>query len=186
MTHNLSPQEKRGNRWNPIRVLAIAAAIGLAVVLFSKPGPHALLKEPAPLLALQDLDGNERSLAQDIGKRIVVLDFFATWCPPCRESLPAYESVYQDYKDKGVAVYLVNLSEDETLVRRFLEEHGITIPVLMDPYREASEAYQVSTIPMSVVIGLDGVIEKVEQGYYGGSERALRRTLDRLLERPTS
>jgi len=173
-------------RQNPIRVLAVAAAIGLAVILFSKPSPHALLNEPAPAVQLERLEGGRASLEQDIGSKIVVLDFFATWCPPCRESLPAYDAVYRDYRDKGVVVYAVNLREGPDLVRGFMEGQGIGLPVLMDPYGDAADAFRVSSIPQSVVIDRNGIIRKVEVGFYGGSEQALRRTLDRLLKEETA
>jgi len=170
-----------GFRRNPIRILVVAAAIGLAVMFFSKPSPHSLLGEAAPLIQLERLDGSSASLAQEIGSKIVVLDFFATWCPPCRKSMPAYDALYRDYRDKGVAVYGVNLREGPELVERFLKEEGLSLPILMDPYGEAADAFRVSSIPQSVIIDRNGVIRKVEVGFFGGSERAMRNMLDRLL-----
>lgn len=109
-----------------------------------------------------------------------MLDFWATWCPPCRAALPTIAKLAQDYRDRGVIVYAVNDESPDT-VRAFLDKLQISLPVAMDPSDTVFGLYKASTIPQTVLIGKNGIIQDVHVGLSWGFERSLRKTLDALL-----
>ncbi|MBA4148909.1 MAG: redoxin domain-containing protein [Verrucomicrobia bacterium] len=117
----------------------------------------------APDFTLPDLDGKKVSLA-DMKGQVVVLDFWATWCPPCVKSLPIVAQVYQENKDKQVKVFAVNLREDKQKVEAFLDKQNLDIPVLLDKDGSIAKLYNVEAIPQTVVIGPDGRIQSVSVG----------------------
>jgi thiol-disulfide isomerase/thioredoxin len=101
----------------------------------------------------------------------VVLDMWATWCPPCRASLPHLDKLYQSVKDKGVNVFAVNLQEEQEDVEKFVKTTKLTVPVLLDKDGAVAQSYKASAIPQTVVIGKDGKVTKVFVGF-GGEETA--------------
>ena len=124
-----------------------------------------LLGQPAPNVTLDLMDGGKLDLASLKGKNVVVLDFFATWCGPCRMSMPTIEEVAKKYADKGVVLYAINTSkcmrnvdESPELIRSFLQRLNISPLVAVDNDCGASKAYAVSGIPRIVIIGKDGVV----------------------------
>lgn len=145
---------------------------------------HPLIGQPAPTFALSKLGGTvEFKLKDVIGKRVVVLDFWATWCPPCVAGLPQLAEVAKDYKQKAVAVYAVNLEEDAETIRTFLDEQGIEIDVLRDESGKTAEQYSVSGIPQTVLIGLDGRVHVIHSGLPQDLKAELTEAIDALLER---
>ena len=114
--------------------------------------------------------------------KIVVLDFWASWCGPCRASLPVVAQVCKEYADKGIVFRAVNLKEDAETIRAFLQEEPIDAPVVMDTDGAAAMAYRVEAIPHTVIIGRDGIVEAVHVGASEGMEAKLRKQLDALLE----
>jgi peroxiredoxin len=116
------------------------------------------------------MDDKEVALSGLKGK-VVVLDMWATWCPPCRASLPHLDKLYASVKDKGVSVYAVNLQEEKADVALFIKNNGLKVPVLLDSDGAVAQAYKASAIPQTVIIGKDGKIAKVFVGF-GGEETA--------------
>jgi peroxiredoxin len=122
--------------------------------------------KPAPAFALKGMDDKQVSL-KDLKGKVVVIDMWATWCPPCRASLPHLDKLYEATKDKGVSIYAVNVQEDKDDVANFIKTTNLKTPVLLDADGSVSQAYRATGIPQTVVIGKDGVVRKVIVGFGG-------------------
>jgi peroxiredoxin len=145
--------------------------------------PHPLTGQPAPPLNLPDIDGNDHDIAvDDANAEVIVLDFWATWCPPCVAALPGLQKVYDWAQTEGqpVAIYAVNQGETVEEVRQFWEDKGLSIPVLMDENFTAAASYQVSGIPQTVIIA-DGKVRHVHVGYAPGMEDQIKAEVEALL-----
>jgi peroxiredoxin len=137
----------------------------------------ALQGKPAPEFVLPALEGKDVDL-KDLKGSVVVLDFWATWCGPCVQSLPHLDKLYQDRKDKGLKVFALNQEEEKAKVQEFVTSKKLTIPVLLDVKGDAGEKYKVSGIPQTVVVGKDGKVKKVFIGFGPGSEDLLAKAVD--------
>lgn len=119
--------------------------------------------ETAPDFTLTDLNGNKVSLSQFSGK-VIILDFFASWCPPCRQEIPDFIELQKSYEDKGftmVGVALENVKE----AKEFAAKTGINYPVLIDDGKVSAQYGPVRSIPTTFVIGKDSKITKLYIGY---------------------
>jgi peroxiredoxin len=104
--------------------------------------------------SLTDLSGTQWNLRAPAGK-VVLLNFWATWCPPCRKELPDLEALYQRFRSQGLVILAVS-DEDSGKVKPFVVEHKLTYPVLLDPGRKVNELFQVEGIPKSFVYDRNG------------------------------
>ncbi len=136
----------------------------------------ALEGKPAPDFKLTGLDDKPVQLS-DLKGSVVVLDFWATWCGPCVQSLPHLDQVYKDVKDSGVKIYAVNAQEDKDKVQNFVTSKNLSVPVLLDTDGAVLKAYLASGIPQTVIIGKDGQVRKVMVGFGPGTEQTLRSEL---------
>ncbi|MDR1933457.1 MAG: TlpA family protein disulfide reductase [Spirochaetales bacterium] len=118
-----------------------------------------MLKQKPPLsdFTLPLLSGGTQSLDSLRGK-VVFLNFWATWCPPCRAEMPAMEKLYQKFKNDGLAFFTVNIQEDKKDVEAFMKEFGLSFPVALDFKGEAAAMYGVRGIPTTYIIDRDGRI----------------------------
>jgi len=123
----------------------------------SEPPAPALAGKPASPFRLTALDGRSVSLTARRGK-VVVLDFWATWCGPCRKWMPTVAKLERELAGRGVEFYAVNVRERRTDVRRFALQNKLSVPVLLDPQGTVADAYGADSIPLTVVIGRDGRI----------------------------
>lgn len=121
---------------------------------------------------LKDLDGNEVALSDFRGKN-VYLNFFATWCPPCKAEMPDIEKMYQKYKDKDFVVLAVDLGEDMDTVKSFIEKNNFNFKVLLDSDQSVAEKYSISAIPVSVFIDKKGNVVAKKVGAMTGGEMEL-------------
>ena len=126
---------------------------------------------------LPDLNGDMISLSDYQGEN-VYLNFWASWCEPCNEEMPAIEKIYQEYKDKGLVVLTINTGEDKTTVAEYMQTHGYTFPVLLDLELNVSRQYKTSSIPVSVFINKDGQIVTKEVGIM--TEEQMRKAIEKL------
>ncbi|MGM0555359.1 MAG: TlpA family protein disulfide reductase [Myxococcota bacterium] len=134
--------------------------------------------QQAPGFALETVEGNEMvALAQHEGD-VVLLDFWATWCPPCKKQMPVIQSIHEDESLEGVKILSINTDERSPrrrdLVRDFLDSSGYTFQTLLDTGKTQSD-YGIRSIPALIVVGPDGVIEHSETGVH--SEDELRRMI---------
>jgi len=168
-------------RW---RVLALPLALlgGLAATLALLPRPELgrpTWHEPAPAFAVKTLEGGRLAL-RDLRGNVVLVNFWATWCPPCRREMPAFQAAYEAYGPRGFTV--VGLSTDiggRNAVRAYVKEAGVTYPVAM-----ASEGLRlsyggVSMLPQSFLVDREGKVRKIVRGAF--EEEALRRAVEELL-----
>jgi cytochrome c biogenesis protein CcmG, thiol:disulfide interchange protein DsbE len=146
----------------------IGAALGL------RPG-----SEPAPDFMVETLDGETVRLS-DLRGQVVLVNFWATWCPPCRIEMPGFERVWQDYADQGFVI--VGLSVDQGVrsdVVRWVEDRGLTFPIAFAPGAVVRSYGGANVLPTSILIDREGRIAHRVQGYY--AEPALRAAVRRLL-----
>jgi len=139
-------------------------------------------KVSAPAFTLPQLDGSSVSLA-DYRGRVVILEFWATWCGPCRFSVPSLDVVYKKYRDRGLQVLLINEDEEPEKVRRWAERR-LAAPILLDQGSRVGGRYGVSGIPQLYIVDQDGNLIFAHDGYSGGLERNLKLILDELLPAP--
>jgi thiol-disulfide isomerase/thioredoxin len=146
-----------------------------------EPPVHALVGQAAPPLELELLDGGRMNLASHKDKDVVILDFWATWCPPCVQAMPIIEKVAGKYKGKGVQLYAVNLQETPDDVRKFLDDVKLKVAVALDTEGSAALAYQAENIPQTVIVGKDGKVQVVMVGLAPNLEESLENDLTALL-----
>ncbi len=112
-------------------------------------------QKPAPEFVLNDLSGKAITLKSLRGK-VVFLNFWATWCNPCRREMPALEKLHREFRDRGLEIVGVNVREGKDDIRRFLQELGLTFTVLLDKDGEVSDQYGVWGLPVSYIISRKG------------------------------
>ncbi len=143
-------------------------------------GPHASIGTPAPNLILKTMENGAVSLT-DLKGKVVVLDFWATWCKPCVMALPLVTKVTDELENQGVVFYAVNQMESEAQVKSFLKDIGMDFAVALDKEGAAGQAFGVTGIPHSVVIDKNGVIRKVHVGFGPGMDKLLKQEIQELL-----
>lgn len=136
----------------------------------------------APDFTLELLGGGEITLSELRGQAVMV-NLWASWCPPCREEMPAIQKVYEDYKDQGLVVLAVNTTNQdrESDVAAFVQEFGLTFPILLDRMGGVSQRYQLRGLPSTYYIDRKGLIRSV---VVGGpmSETLIRSKVQEILE----
>jgi peroxiredoxin/outer membrane lipoprotein-sorting protein len=138
--------------------------------------------KPAPAFTLKGLDGKSISLS-DLKGSVVVLDFWATWCPPCQEGLPHINKVAKARAADGVKIFAVNQQEDVAQVQHFIQQANLSLPVLLDSDASVSEKYKAESIPETVVIDKNGTVQKVlGLPAYPDEEKALNDQIDAALK----
>ncbi len=141
----------------------------------------ALVGEAAPDFELALLNGGEAVLSDHRGEDIVIIDFWATWCGPCIQAMPALMEVASEYGDRNVVFYAVNLREEADMVRSFMQNRGWDFLVPMDSQGAVANSYGVTGIPHTVIVGKSGLVEKVHVGYSPALKETLTAELERLL-----
>jgi peroxiredoxin len=141
----------------------------------------------APDFTLRDLRGTPIQLSRVLGRQAVLLNFWATWCPPCREEMPTMERAYRDYRTKGLEVLAVSIDAgDESSVaprvRRFMTELKLTFPALLDPKGEVVRTYRLRGLPTTFLIDRAGMVRAAEIGFRDWTDAESRRKLEALLE----
>ena len=171
-------------------VVSLAAAIlwtvgsrlpsGVGAPLSSSPNPREGFF--APDFTLDTLQGEQVKLS-DLRGKVIVVNFWTTWCPPCRGDTPPLERSYEAYKDLDVVILGVNLTDQDSLkeVESFVQEFGLTYPILLDRDGAVGLLYQLSGLPTTFFINREGIIRTV---VIGGpmSETSIRSKIEALLK----
>jgi cytochrome c biogenesis protein CcmG/thiol:disulfide interchange protein DsbE len=135
----------------------------------------------APDFTLDSLSGDPITLT-DLRGQVVVLNFWASWCPPCRAEMPAMNTVYQKFHDQGLVVLGVNTTyqDDEASARTALRDWGLTFPIVFDRDGTPSRQYRIQAMPTTFFVGRDGVIRDI---VFGGpmSEALIASKIDKMM-----
>jgi len=136
----------------------------------------------APDFTLKTLDGESVTLS-DLRGKVVLLNFWATWCPPCKAEMPAFQRAYTDYAAEDFVILAVNATQQDSVegVVEFIAEFGLSFPVVLDTAGEANRFYQVQSLPTSFFIDRDGVISEVVIGD-SIAEALIRSRIEKLIK----
>ncbi len=117
----------------------------------------------APNFVLQSVDG-ERIELKDLKGKGIFLNFWGTWCGPCKQEFPYMANQYEVFKDRGVEIVAVNVAESNIAVKNFMESYGVNFPVAMDKDRQVTEAYDIGQLPTTLLVNPEGKVLKVIKG----------------------
>jgi thiol-disulfide isomerase/thioredoxin len=154
----------------------------LLFVPFIAGSASRLVGKPAPDFALRSLTGENLRLSEHLGE-VIVLNFWATWCGPCRQEMPLLDEMYGKYRRAGFVLLSVNIDDDKERERavEMARTLKVSYPVLLDARKEVSKAYEVDAMPMTILIDREGVVRFVTEGYKSGYEKRYTEKLRELL-----
>ena len=141
----------------------VGGAIALAAVGCAASGPAPVVGRPAPDFKLGSVDGGQLSLSGLAGQPVVV-NFFATWCTPCKKELPAFQALSSQHADRGLTFLLVDMQEDPDDVAVFLGDLNVHLPAVVDGSGEVGKTYRVRGLPSTFFVGRDGLIKATQLG----------------------
>jgi peroxiredoxin len=157
------------------RIAALAAVLMLAL-----PAWAGAADVQAPAFTLQSVDGKTVSLAQFKGD-VVMINFWASWCGPCRQEMPLLDDIYKQYKDMGFVLLGVNVEPDTHDANAWLKKTPVSYPVLYDPKSQVSQLYQVQAMPTTVIVDRQGNVRFVHNGYVPGDENQYMNSIRTLV-----
>lgn len=142
-------------------LLGLASLLALGLLLIPRDGSGRLqVGDRAPDFDLVSLTGDRVRMANLEGKPLI-LNFWATWCGPCRREMPALADVYRRYRDQGLELFAINVGESPVAVEQFLRQVGVEVPVLLDRDDQAQEAYRILPLPTTFFIDRSGIIRAI-------------------------
>jgi peroxiredoxin len=144
-------------------------ALVFSVFAASSLASSGLEGQPAPDFSLKSSTGENLRLSEYRGD-VVMINFWATWCGPCRQEMPLLDELYSRYQRVGFNLLGVNIDDDSRRAMRMIEELGVNFPVLFDARKEVSELYEVDAMPVTVIVDREGTVRYVHQGYKPGYE----------------
>jgi thiol-disulfide isomerase/thioredoxin len=140
----------------------------------------ASVKGPAPNFTLKSLSGKNLKLSEMAGN-VVLINFWASWCGPCREEMPLLNALHKKYAPLGFTVLGVNVEEDLDGAMRFLKNVPVDFPILLDNTNKVSQQYKVIAMPTTVVVDRDGNMRYLHEGYKPGDEKKYRQMIKKLV-----
>ena len=168
----LLPQPRRMRRLAVFSLLAAVAGTALAAVSPGAPAPDFTLRSAAgPNLRLQEQRG-----------QVVLINFWATWCGPCRQEMPQLNKLYDKYRSAGFVLLGVNIDDDTRRATDVAAKLGLTFPVLLDTDKAVSRLYDLGTMPTTVLIDRDGRVRHIHPGYLAGYEDIYDKEIRGLLK----
>ena len=166
---------------NPLLVIGLIVLLAFVFFSIQKPRSDTPNFGPAPELSISSLDGKKVSLS-DLKGKVVLVDFWGTWCGPCRTSIPAIEQMYQKFKSRGFEVMGVALEQDGgKQVPAFVKEMKMTYLVGFPDSREQVSAYDPSSVPLMVLVDKEGDVRLRVAGYGPGMEEEISNRVESLL-----
>jgi peroxiredoxin len=161
-----------------LSVLAAAlACCSLPQAVLATPAPNAV----APDFTLRGADGRNVRL-DELRGQVVLVNFWATWCGPCREEMPHLNQLYDKYRKSGFVLLGVNIDDDPRTALATAAKLNVEFPVLLDTDKKVSKQYDLSTMPSTVVIDRDGKVRYIHRGYRGGVEADYEQQIRGLLK----
>jgi peroxiredoxin len=154
----------------------VAAALLIAGVAFAGVGKG----QRAPEFSLPALQGSTVALSSMRGK-VVLIDFWAQWCEPCKKELPQLDKLAKEYAGKGVVIVAVNIDKQRDNAERMVKQLGVSLPVLLDPAGSVAGTYDLPKMPTSFVVDKKGIIRYVNEGFDGPKDvERFKQELDEL------
>jgi peroxiredoxin len=164
---NGKKNKKKTNRliMRSVILLLLIAAIGYTIYNSATADDVSLLEvgDDAPNFSLTDLEGNQHKLSDYQGQG-VFLNFWGTWCEPCKEEMPAMDSQYGVFKDQGVQVLAVNIAQSDFEVQSFSDQFKLSFPIVIDKTKDVMTAYNIRPLPTTVLVNPEGKIERIVTG----------------------
>jgi peroxiredoxin len=155
-------------------------AMALTGLIFSA-STHAEMKEgPAPDFTLKSDSGTNLRLSEYRGE-VVMINFWASWCGPCRQEMPLLDELYDQYSPMGFTILGVNVEEDSSKATELLEQIPVSFPVLFDTKSTVSKLYDVVAMPSTVLVDRDGNVRYLHHGYKPGYEEAYQQQVRELI-----
>ena len=161
--------------WKRIRPLLACCLLALPLAATA-----VELNQPAPDFTLKSMDGKNLKLSEMAGN-VVLINFWASWCGPCREEMPLLNQLHKKYEPLGFAVYGVNVEENIDQAKAFLRDFPVDFPVLLDNTNKVSKQYEVIAMPTTVMVDRDGRLRYLHQGYQSGDEAIYRKVVKKLV-----
>lgn len=159
------------------KILLVAA---LAVLAQGGIAASDLTGQSAPDFALKSATGENLRLSEYRGD-VVMINFWATWCGPCRKEMPLLEQIQKKYAPLGFTMLGVNVEEDTTMMEAFLKDVPVTFPILLDPANGVSKLYDVAAMPSTVIVDRKGNVRYLHQGYKPGDESRYQDMIRQLI-----
>jgi thiol-disulfide isomerase/thioredoxin len=172
-----STQDPRSHASFAARILASGVAL-FAVQIANAASP--LVSAAAPDFALRSMGSDNVRLSEHLGQ-VVLINFWATWCGPCRQEMPVLDALYQRYQRAGLVLLGINLDEERRDATEMAQTLKVSYPILFDDRKDVSRAYQVGSMPLTVLIDREGVVRYVSEGYKPGYEKRYTEKLRELL-----
>ena len=160
-------------------ILLLTLASGLIMAGCSSDTPVATVGKLAPDFQLQNLDGQSVSLSDFIGKPVLI-NFWATWCPPCRAEMPHLQEISDEWSDKGLVLLAVNVGDSPSKVEKFMQDNNLSLPVLLDPKETIVQKYYIRALPTTFFIDTEGVVQSKIVGAFPNKE-AIEKTLVKII-----
>ena len=158
--------------------------LATAVVAIATTGVFAALPpvgKPAPDFAAKS-DGGRNVRLSELRGQVVLINFWASWCSPCRQELPLLSKIYSQYRGAGFALLAVNVDDNRKDAESMLKRLDLKFPTLFDGNKKVAKLYGVDTMPATLVIDRDGRVRYVHRGYYEGYERKYEQQVRELLK----
>ena len=153
-----------------MRIRNTLAALALMAVAATSLASSGMTGQPAPDFALKSSTGENLRLSEYRGD-VVMINFWATWCGPCRQEMPLLDELYSRYQRVGFNLLGVNIDDDSGRAMDMIRELGVSFPVLFDSRKEVSKLYEVDAMPVTVLVDREGNVRHVHQGYKPGYEQ---------------
>lgn len=161
-------------------IILVIGAFTIINNLSSKAPEYPKEGSNAPGYTLLDLNGEKISFSDIAKGKIVIMNFWGTFCPPCKAEMPALQSQYEKWKDQGVEVLGINQDKSRITAQRFVEQYNISFLSLHDDAEAVRKMYGVTDFPTTFFIGADGIVKEIRVGEM--TEDYIERTIKRLVE----
>ena len=152
-----------------MKLKSILMGFALSVVAATSLASSGLEGQQAPDFALKSSTGENLRLSEYRGD-VVMINFWATWCGPCRQEMPLLDELYTRYQRVGFNLLGVNIDDDSSRAMQMVNELGVSFPVLFDARKEVSKLYEVNAMPVTVLVDREGNVRHVHHGYKPGYE----------------
>lgn len=163
-------------------VLKLSSFLALFLIMIGLNDLHAReMSGPAPKFSLKTLNAPKINSLSDFKGQVVLLNFWATWCKPCRDELPHLEAIHNKYKKLGFSVVGVNIDEEVNLASELVKKTKITFPSFSDPKSKVSDLYKIEAMPSTIMIDRKGNMRYLHNGYKPGYEVAYENQVRKLV-----